>query len=246
MNFVFLPYIFIFLMIHQNCDSCKVFSKSFFSRLSKVDMIELSEKKNCVAYKKNQPIFTAGTRPNGIYCLNSGKLKIFKTGAYGKEQIIRFAVPGDLFGIRSLVSDKNYTSTAVTLEDSLICFISKQDFYAILLKYPEINNDIISSLSEMLEESNNRITSLAQKPIRERLAEALVTLDKLFIPELQDAEKQNTTISLSRQDLANLVGTATETIIRLLSEFKSDNLIEIKGRKITILDVKGLTRIANL
>jgi CRP/FNR family transcriptional regulator, polysaccharide utilization system transcription regulator len=233
------------MLIRQNCDNCKVFSKSFFSRLGKEDVAELIEKKSCLSYKKNQPIFTAGTRPNGIYCLNSGKLKIFKTGAYGKEQIIRFALPGELFGIRSLMSDKNYTSTAVTIEDSVVCFISKQDFMELLIKYPQITASIISSLSEMLEESNNKITSLAQKPIRERLAEALVTLDKLFVPE-ENSESTNTVISLSRQDMANLVGTATETIIRLLSEFKSDNLISIKGRKITILDVKGLHRIANL
>jgi CRP-like cAMP-binding protein len=229
----------------QNCDSCNVLSKSFFSKLDKSDLLELNEKKSCINYKKNQTIFTAGTRPNGIYCLSKGKIKIYKTGAYGKEQIIRFALPGEFFGMRSVISDKNYASTAVTIEDSVVCFISRQDFQQILNKYPQITNSIIASLSEMLEESNNKITSLAQKPVRERLAETLVTLNKVFKSD-QSSDQIYTVISLSRQDLANLVGTATETIIRLLSEFKNDNLIFIKGRKITILDVKSLHRIANL
>ena len=233
------------MMVRQNCDNCNVLFKSFFSKLAKNDMLDLSEKKSCISYKKGQTIFTSGTRPNGIYCLNKGKVKIYKTGAYGKEQIIRFALPGEFFGLRSVMCDKNYTSAAVTIEDSLVCFITKQDFQNILNKYPQITNSIISSLSEMLEDANNKVTSLAQKPVRERLAETLVTLNKVFKAELA-SENTNTIITLSRQDLANLVGTATETIIRLLSEFKNDNYISIKGRKITVTDIRGLNRIANL
>jgi len=232
-------------MVKQNCDNCTVLFKSFFSRLNKKDMTDLGERKSCISYKKGQTIFTSGTRPNGIYCLNKGKIKIYKTGAYGKEQIIRFVLPGDFFGIRSLMSDKNYTSAAVTIEDSIVCFIGKQDFNEILNKYPQITNSIIASLSEMLEDANNKVTSLAQKPVRERLAETLVSLNKVFKAE-SSPENANTVITLSRQDLANLVGTATETIIRLLSELKNDNYISVKGRKITITDVRGLNRIANL
>jgi CRP/FNR family transcriptional regulator, polysaccharide utilization system transcription regulator len=232
-------------MVRQNCDNCNVLFKSFFSRITKNDLIDLSERKSCISYKKGQTIFTSGTRPNGIYCLNKGKIKIYKTGAYGKEQIIRFALPGEFFGLRSVMCDKNYTSAAVTIEDSIVCFINKQDFNELLNKYPHITTSIITSLSEMLEDANNKVTSLAQKPVRERLAETLVTLNKVFKSE-SASEHTNTIISLSRQDLANMVGTATETIIRLLSELKNEHYISVKGRKITITDIRGLNRIANL
>lgn len=233
-------------MVGQNCENCNVLFKSFFNILAKNDLLNLTEKKNCVFFKKNQTIFIAGTRPNGIYCLNKGKIKIYKTGAYGKEQIIRFALPGEFLGLRSVICNKNYTSSAVTIEDSVVCFISKKDFQIVLDKYPLITNSIIATLSEMLEDANNKVTSLAQKPVRERLAETLVTLNNVFKSDPVRSEAPNTVIALSRQDLANLVGTATETVIRLLSEFKSEHLISIKGRNITIIDAKSLFRIANL
>jgi CRP/FNR family transcriptional regulator, polysaccharide utilization system transcription regulator len=231
-------------MTGQDCNSCSSLNKSFFANLSKNDLLENSERKRTINYKKGQTIFTAGTRPNGIYCLKKGKIKLYKTGSYGKEQIVRFILPGDTFGVRSVMCDINYTATAVTIEDSTVCFILKSDFQALLNKYPAINSQIITSLSQLLEDANNKVTSLAQKPVRERLAETLITLNKIFKEE--NTTELNSVITLTRQDLANLVGTATETIIRLLSEFKSENMISIKGRKITIINLKGLSRTANL
>ena len=231
--------------IRQNCENCNVLFKSFFNKLAKNDLIDLSEKKNCTLYKKGQAIFIAGTRPNGIYCINKGKVKIYKTGGYGKDQIIRFVLPGDLLGLRSFFCDRNYTSTAVAIEDSILCFIGREDFQSLLEKYPQITNSVITSLSDLLDEANIKVTSLAQKPVRERLAETLLTLNKIFKPDTPSSSKHSV-VTLSRKDIANLVGTATETIIRLLSEFKNENLIAIKSRKITILNTKELQRIANL
>ena len=232
-------------MVRQNCENCNVLTKSFFCKLAKSDLLDLGEKKNCIFYKKGQAVFVTGTRPNGIFCINKGKIKIYKTGAYGKEQIIRFVLSGDLLGLRSFFCERNYTSTAVAIEDSTLCFIGRKDFQSLLDKYPQITSSVIASLSDLLDEANIKITSLAQKPVRERLAETLLTLNKIFKPEAPSTAKYSV-LTLSRKDIANLVGTATETIIRLLSEFKRENLISIKGRKITILDVKELNRIANL
>ena len=230
----------------QNCESCTCFSETFFSNLEKEELTAFNEKKSCFKYKKGQSIFTQGTKPNGVFCLSKGKIKIYKTGSYGKEQIIRFVLPGQIIGIRSFFGERNYSSTAVAIEDSQMCFISRQDFQALLDKYNNIPIKVISHLSDLLDEANEKITSLAQKPIRERLAETLYNLNYLFKPETKVAEKQCTEISLSRQDMANLVGTATETVIRLLSEFKKENLIMINGRKITILNPESLYRIANI
>jgi CRP/FNR family transcriptional regulator, polysaccharide utilization system transcription regulator len=233
-------------MVTQKCENCNVINKTFFKALPKENVLELDKKKTCKIYKKNRTVFTAGNKPDGIYCLNKGKVKLYKTGWGGKEQIVRFAVPGEFFGLRSAVCDNNYTHSAVTIEESHICFISKKDFHEILEQHPHFMSSIIGFISDMLEDANNKLTSLAQKTVRERLAETLIALNKIYNSEHSAPGLNHTAISLTRQDLANLVGTATETIIRQLAEFKHDQLIGIKGRKVSILDLEGLKRIANV
>jgi len=225
-----------------DCSNCMVRKDSCFNGLSEEDILDMNEDKLSTFYKKGQMIFHEGIFPNGIYCLKSGKVKISKIGIDGKEQIVRFVVPGEMLGIRALVSGRQYMATATTLEDSVVCFIGKQTFFDITTKYPEISQCVLKSLSKLLEEAEQRMTSLAQKPVRERLAESLLVLDKIFKSEKCPVEKS--TISLTREDLANIVGTATETVIRLLSDFKEENLITIVGRKIVLLNKEGLISIA--
>ncbi|MCD4737554.1 MAG: Crp/Fnr family transcriptional regulator, partial [Bacteroidales bacterium] len=175
--------------------------------------------------------------------LKSGTIKISKTGIDGKEQIVRFVLPGSLLGIRAFVSGRNYMANAATIEDSVVCFINRDTFFKITSKYPTISHCIISVLSELLEEAENKMTSLAQKPVRSRLAESLLILNKIFKTENCQVEKA--TINMTREDLANIVGTATETVIRLLSEFKEERLVAIVGRKIILQNINGLQNLAN-
>jgi CRP/FNR family transcriptional regulator len=202
----------------------------------------MNKDKFSTLYPKGQIIFHEGRFPNGIYCLKSGKVKISKTGIDGKEQIVRFVIPGGLLGIRALVSGRQYMANATTLEDSVVCYIGKQTFFDISTNYPEVSQCVLKTLSHLLEEAEERMTSLAQKHVRERLAESLLVLDNIFRSEKCPVERS--TISLSREDLANIVGTATETVIRLLSEFREENLITVVGRKIVLLNVPELQRIA--
>jgi len=225
------------------CTNCKVLSESYFNILDKPDLIDLSIAKTASLYSKGQTVFFEGKTPTGIYCLNSGKVKIFKSGIDGKEQIVRIVTPGNFIGIRSLLGNQNYSASATTLEDSFICFINKQVFFHLLKKYPRLSKQLMVNLSQLLMEAEDKITSLAQKPVRERLAETLIILNKVFFHDKIDV---NNSFSLSREDLANIVGTATETVIRLLTEFKNENLITTKGRKITIVDIKGLRKISHV
>jgi CRP/FNR family transcriptional regulator, polysaccharide utilization system transcription regulator len=144
--------------------------------------------------------------------------------------------------LRSLISGRNYANSATTIDDSVVCFINKRKFFQTTIRYPEISTRIMVTLSKLLEEAEQKITSMAQKPVRERLAEALLTLDGVFHSD----GCPNTMISLSREDLANMVGTANETVIRLLSEFKQEKIVAVKGRKIFILDKKGLQKVAKV
>jgi len=229
------------------CSQCESRKKSCFAKLAKPDLVYLSENKVSTLYKKGQNIFYAGRTPTGIFCLLNGKIKISKLGFDGKEQIVRFVLPGQLLGIRALLTGRSYKAFATALEDSTVCYINNDSFSKILNKYPEISNCMLTTLGQLLEEAEEKMTSMAQKPVRERLAETLLFLNNIFKCD-QFAEKgdTNSSIILPREDLANIVGTATETIIRLLAEFKSDGLINIKGRKIILNDISSIQKIAHV
>ncbi len=225
------------------CKNCQVRHRSVFCNLNSEQVDKLGLEKGCTLFKKGEEIFREGGRPMGVFCMNNGKVKITKMGDEGKEQIVRFARPGDILGYRSLISGESYSGSAVALEDSSICFIPKSTITKLIETNHHFSLELMKLLSHDLREAENKMTDLAQKPVRERLAEAL-----LFIKETYGFKDDNQTlnVNLTREDLANVVGTATETTIRLLSDLKSEGIIELDGRKIKFVNTPELIRIANL
>jgi len=230
------------MLANRECKNCAIKNLSCFSKLSPSDLQYLEKSKSSTFYKHGQTIFYEGRVPHGIYCLNKGKVKVFKIGIDGKEQIVRFVTPGELLGIRALISGREYMASATTLEDSIVCYIEKRAFLKMTIKYPDLSHCLMINLSHLLEEAENKLTSLAQKGVRERLAETLLALNNVFQSDQQKMNHSNSVISLSRADLANIVGTATETVIRLLSEFKEEKLIKVNGRKIMLIDLERLKK----
>ncbi|HRO75725.1 MAG TPA: Crp/Fnr family transcriptional regulator [Crocinitomicaceae bacterium] len=214
-----------------SCETCTVRDCSLFSSFNEDDLRQLDNEKTTSFYKKNQPVFLAETYPRGVFCINQGKVKIFSVGENGKEQIIHIAKEGEVIGFRSLFSDEPYRLSGETLEDCNICFIKKDDFHKHLETKPSLLQSVLKNLSLELGERAVFIKDMAQKTVRERLATVLLVLDNIYGEEM---------INLSREDMANFVGTATETVIRLLKEFKDDGLIEIHSRKIELLDKRKL------
>jgi len=231
-------------IVRPSCPSCLSKSLSFFDELDSFDLSNLSNNKTCNFYKKGHMVFYEGRTPTGVYCLEQGRVKIYRIGMDGKEQIVRFSTPGSLLGIRSLLSNERYTASAATLEDSVICFINKSFFLHLVNKYPKMNAEIVLYLCNKLKEAEDKIISIAQKPVRERLAESLLILNRVFKPNGSTEIKHK--ISLPREDLANIVGTATETVIRLLHDFKEEQLISIEGRSITLKNIQGLRHTAKV
>ena len=164
-------------------------------------------------------------------------------GLDGKEQIIRLVKPGDPLGYRSLLSNDRYNASAIALEDSGICFIPKDLFLGVIQKDSTLTMEMFKLLSDDLKKADIQLTHIAQKPVRERVAEAL-----LFIKETYGFETDEKTIAarISREDIANIVGTATETAIRILSDFNKEGVIALSGKKISIVDAQKLLRIANI
>lgn len=193
-------------------------------------------------YKRGDIIYEEGNRINGFYCVVRGIVKIFKTGFDGKDQILMFAKPGDIVGFRSTITGELACTTTKIVEDSSICFIPGK----LVKSFVKTNGDFAMDLLELacneLGEANDYITDIAQKTVRERLAEVLIHLKWTFNLDSENFLQ----ISLTREELANIVGTATESVIRLLSEFKQDRLIELHGRRIKVLDEKKLIKIGNM
>ncbi len=195
-------------------------------------------------YKQGQILFNEGSLPRGLYFVQSGKIKLFKHGSDGKEKIIRIAKPGDFIGYRGLLANARYNLSASVIEDAMVTFIPKEDFLRLFKENGDVALYFTTLLSHALTAAEQDIVDLAYKPVRGRLAEALLQLNQVFDNQEAEAKKQG--IRLSREDLANMIGTAKETVIRLLSEFKTENLIHIKGRTINVVDQNGLLRINNL
>lgn len=225
-----------------DCKTCPSRNRSVFCMLKASELTHFDDHKTCITYKKGQAIFQENGNPLGIYCVNAGKIKIVRIGSEGREQIVRLMKNGDILGYRALFSNTRYNASAITLEDSNVCFIPRTAFFNVLHANSSLSAALIKMLSVELGKAEQNIISIAQKAVKERIAEAL-----LFLKELYGTENDGVTIniSLTREDIANLVGTATETVIRLLSAFRQEKTLEFIGKKIKILDIKRLVREAN-
>jgi len=213
-----------------------------FKKLTEDEFNRLNFEKTCSIYKKGTIIYREGSRLTGFFCVTRGIIKIYKTGIDGKEQIIRFAKKGEIIAYRSLLSQELACTTAKVIDEAALCHIPYQTLLYLIQSNWQFSHHMLQIACRELREANDYITDIAQKTVRERLAEVLLLLKENF-----DLDNQNTLqISLTREELANMVGTATESVIRLLSEFKSDKIIELQGRKIKFLDIASLTRVANL
>ena len=205
---------------------------------------EFDKLKTSNTYKRKQIVFYEGNMPYGLHCIYSGKVKVYKTGSEGREQIVRIAGPGDILGYRALFANEPYSATAEALEDAMICFIDKNAFFPILAKNPGTALNIIKKLSVELREAEDKVKDFAQKSARERMAELLLMLQTTYGKKTSKGPVID--LLLSREEMADMIGTTQETAIRLLSEFKSDKMIDMDGRKITILDAPALSEVANL
>lgn len=223
------------------CNDCLHNYDSIFKYLTPEEHAIVEREKVCNTYKRGSVVYHEGSRTNGFYCINSGIIKIFKTGIDGREQIIAFAKKGGIIGYRSILSNELACSSAKVIEDATLCFVPGETLINLVKTNGDFSMAIMQQTCKELGEANAFITDIAQKTVRERLAEILLKLMEIF--ELnEDGVLQ---ISLTREELANIVGTATESVIRLLSEFKHDKLIDLNGRKIKLLDIKQLEKISN-
>jgi CRP-like cAMP-binding protein len=196
------------------------------------------------AYKKGEIIFREGGIPTGIFYIKSGRIKKYKTTSKGGEQIFYLCSEGELLGYHALLSEEYYPDSAATIENAQITFIPKENFLRVLRNSTALSNTLLKALAHEFTLFINSITNLGTKSVRERLALTLLMLDEKFKSSNQSGKPGE--INLSRTDLANMVGTAKESLVRLLQDFKRAGLIEKTNRTIHIIDRKGVIKEANL
>ena len=205
------------------------------------DLKRLSDKNDMREFRKKESVYTEGNYPRGIFFIHKGKIKTYKTHDSGKELITGLFKEGDFFGYLSLLEEGKYTDTAEAMEDSSVCYISKEDFQDLLFRNAQVSRRFLRMLSDNLAEKEERLVKLAYNSVRKRVSEALTTLYNRY---KKDGEN-SFSMPISREDLANLAGTATETTIRTLSDFKDEGLIEIKGGTIAVLKYDKLLAMRN-
>lgn len=218
-------------------------SESVLKDLPAEDLKLLNAHKSEQVYKKGEIIFREGSFPYGIFYVIDGKAKKFKVDKDNKEQIIYVANTGELLGYHAVLSENRYPDFAAALEESRIAFIPKEDFLAVLNQSEVLSKRLLRTLSHEFAVMENSLTMFAQKSVRERLALQLIVIREKYKVNFQPGMPVE--INMSRDDLASVVGTARENVVRLLSEFKESGIVETRGRKIIVLDVNKLIRIAD-
>lgn len=229
-------------MVKKNipdCGSCGSFCMSSLACLPEESLLEFNISKTGRHYEAGQVIFYEDNRPYGVYCVESGKVKLTKYTPDGKTYIARIATQGDLLGYRAFLTNESYSATAEVIEPATICFIEREPFMRALKDNPQFALQLMEQLGSDLKQAENRARDLAYKSVPERLAEMLLTFKESYGET--DAEGNiHLAIRLSREEMASLLGTTIETTVRNLTRFKQQGLIQLDKKEIILLDIKGI------
>lgn len=222
----------------SKCEQCIVREFSSLKALTKDELLRMAECKTTKTIKKGEVIFEEGENVNGIFCIKEGVCKLTKLSSNGKDHIVKLVAKGELLGQRSMISDEPVNLSAVALEDMQVCFVPKNEVMGFFEKNNAFSMNVMKTICGDLKEADDLMVNLAQKTVKERLAYTLIYLYESFGNNPDDSLH----IQLSREELASIIGTATESCIRLLSDYKKLGLIEISGKKIILRDLGKLRK----
>jgi CRP-like cAMP-binding protein len=194
-------------------------------------------------FSKNDKIYREGEKPKGLLCLGSGKVKVYKAGIGGREQIVRMVAAPNFLGYRALFAEESHIASAEAIEDCVIFHIPKDVIFRLITTNKKVCKNLLRSFAVELGFTRYRTVSLTQKHIRGRLAESL-----LFLRDIYGYKDDNITldVQLSREDIANFSNMTTSNAIRTLSTFVNEKVIAVDGRTIKIVDEAKLERISKL
>ncbi len=222
----------------SKCEQCIVREFSSLKALNKDQLLKIASCKTSMIIKKGEAVFEEGNHLNGVFCVKAGVCKMTKLSSNGKDQIIKLVKPGELLGQRSLISEEQANLSAVALEDMEVCFIPKQEVLGLFNENNQFSMNVMRTICGDLKESDEHTVVMAQKTVKQRLAGTLIYLEDNF-GKNQDGSLK---LQLSREEIASMIGTATESCIRLLSDFNKLNYIQLDGKKITIIQKQAFIK----
>ncbi len=225
----------------SRCDSCIVRQLNELKAMNKEELKQISNAKVTKIIKKGEAIFEEGEKINGVFCVKKGVSKLSKLSANGKQQIVKLAKKGDLMGQRALVSEEVANLSAVAVDDMEVCFIPQHHFKETLENNHNFTKEVLKHLAQDLKIADNVIVSMSHNTVKQRMAEALLYLKRNF----GEDEKGLLQLSLSREDIGNAIGTATESVIRIISELEKEGYIRKSGKKIGIIDASKMQRLVD-
>lgn len=224
----------------SKCEQCIVGQLNVFKELTKEEIVRISRCKTSKKVKKGEVIFEEGEHINGVYCVRDGICKVSQMSENGREQIIHLIKKGDLLGERSLVNDEVASLKATAVNDMELCFIPREEILSDLQNNRDFSMAMLKNFANSLKNTNTTVVNMAQKTVKQRLAYTLLYLYDHFGLD----ENEALDVHLTREDIANIIGTATESAIRILSEYKKKEIIDLKGKDIFILNKDELKNIS--
>lgn len=222
------------------CEQCIVRELSSLKALSKEELIHLSHCKDSYNVKKGDVIFNEGDLMNGVYCIKEGTCKLVKMNSNGKDTILKLISKGDLLGQTSILTEDTASLTAVAVDDMKVCFIPKNEILGFINENSKFSMEVTRDMCNRLKEANEFAANHTHKTVKERLAQTLLNIDDLAGVD----EEGFLNLQLTREEIASMVGTATESCIRLLADLKKTGSIDLKGKKIKIVKPNELKNLA--
>ncbi len=222
--------------MESRCENCIVRQFNSLRAMSKEELTKVSDSKVYMRIKKGDVLFEEGEKLKGVFCVRDGVSKLSKLSANGKDQIVKLASKGEVIGQRTVIAKESTNLSAVAVSDMEVCFIPKEIITNTLDTNPNFAVEVLRHMAHDLKEADDVIVNMSQKTVKQRMAEAFLYLKKNY-GENGDGFLS---LALSREDYANVVGTATESCIRIISEFKKKGLIKTSGKKIGVVDEKKL------
>ncbi len=220
----------------ERCENCIVRKFNALRAMSREELKAVSDSKISKKVKKGEVLFDEGEKLNGVYCVRGGVSKLAKLSSNGKDQIVKLASKGEVLGERSVIAEESSNLSATAVSDMEVCFIPKEAIVSTLHKNPDFTFEVLRHMAHDLREADDVIVNMSQKSVKQRIAEALLYMKNNFGEDSQGY----LALILSREDIANVVGTATESCIRILSEFRKMGLIKTSGKRMAIVEERKL------
>ena len=229
-----------FNALEGTCNICEHKNCLINKNLDKLSHLDFVANKSNIKCKKGQQFVIEGAPVNGLFFILKGTVKVFRTGINGREQIVRFAKEGEIIGHRGFGTEEYYSIGAIALQDSVLCYFSKEQLQNALLELPKFTYDMMLFYANELNKSENKVKSISQMTVRERVIDTLLYLHRKF-GDLSGFIN----LQLSRKEYADYAGTTEEQVIRVFSALKKENLIIAKGKKIGIHNLQLLRKEIN-